>query len=1050
MACACAILSVPTSGSERKGRAGHSARSEKRTAETTDGIPIEAVAAAQATPVNLEGSGIARVASDGSIAAEPPGTTVYSNEIDPYTTFYKPGPNQRMADDLALGSGGPCDLVFYDLLVWSQGLSSPYFDVSTVLWDGDPCAPASSVIAGTEAEFLDVPALAATVLELTLDTPVTIPGSVWLAATFSTDDSGWIFAEEAEIGFTGNFWSENDPVDGCVIFSVTGGEPHGGFWTNINCTSIVDPPGACCNDAACVEEAEVDCVGSGGIWQGAFTTCDPNPCLTGACCTGEDFTTCSESTEAECASGSEIFRAGAVCTENPCTPAFQVFENSFPTGFFWPIDTDIIWADDLVFGPGAPCQLSAFNLAVTSEGGGPFDVQMALWTNNDMGTPFDELDDLPLAPITGTATDFTNIPSDLTTHALMAGPFEGIALPDRAWLVFSTSSNLAGPLLGGEADPGLTRDAFAVFNDPLTPGVWSTNFWFNGFNPEGCPRTPPCNPAGSFHINVWCEGTPPTGACCSDVAGTCIDDITLAQCDGRWSPGATCEFAPFVPACGTSACCWLGNCNEMPPEQCESLGGDVARGLFCDNLECPRAECSGAAGDCFSEHLTPGCEDAFCCEAVCAMDPLCCTSEWDGPCAADAQTVCTQPLLNDHCADAEPITGEGDFAFDNSTATTDGPPHDACGDHDEEKQVFDDVWHCWTATCTDTVYLRTCGLTDADTKLAVYEGCDTCPPTNAALLACNDNFCGYDGQPGQSQVSFDAVAGQSYLIRSGTPFEIEGGPGAFNIVCGLPDNPACPGIADCCGAAGTAGCTDELCCETVCACDAFCCEVAWDDNCASAGVGGAGCGAEILCPALCGEPCPDGVVTFLDPPDGIIDARQPHEPANAAVGQGIDTILVEAPAGADNSRCWIPCETVVNGTPNEIVSIVDNGDNTFTLSLLRPISAGGLTAITYAADGGATYTATYISHPANVNADGAGNPNDLVNTDDLVALVDCCLNQQCQLGSGPEETPYRCDINRSGNITPADMLRTIDLLNGGDQYSVWSDTALPTGNGTCP
>jgi hypothetical protein len=195
---------------------------------------------------------------------------------------------------------------------------------------------------------------------------------------------------------------------------------------------------------------------------------------------------------------------------------------------------------------------------------------------------------------------------------------------------------------------------------------------------------------------------------------------------------------------------------------------------------------------------------------------------------------------------------------------------------------------------------------------------------------------------------------------------------------------------------------------------------------------------------LCGEPCPDGAVTFLDPPDGIIDARQPHEPASASSRQGIDTITVQAPAGADNPRCWTSCETVVESQQNEIAEIVDNGDGTFTLILLRPISAGGLTAVTYTGDGGSSYTGTFISHPANVNADGASDAND------LVTMVDCCLNQECQAGSGPEETPYRCDINRSGKVTPADMLRTIDLLNGGDQYDQWSDTTLPTGNGSCP
>ncbi len=1044
IACVCAVISSAASDAGRIPRGRNTVSGKTQGKETTQLVTSKAVAAIQPTPINIENTTPNRLGSGGSVAGAPPGIIVYSNEIDPPSLFYAPRAGERMADDIKLGSG-PCDVAFYDLMVFSQGTSSPVFNVDTALWNGDPCNPESSIIAGTEAEFLDVPALTTTTLEVTLDTPVTIPTTVWLAATFSTDDSGWVFAEEAEIGFTGDFWSEDDQVLGCVLLSVTGGDPYGGFWANINCSEFPDPPGACCDDVTCTELIEADCITTGGIWQGAFTTCTPNPCLPGACCSGDDFTDCRDTTEARCTGGFEVFHPGATCAESPCNPTFKVFENSFRTGYYYFVETDTMWADDLLLGPGAPCDVAAYNLAVTGEGNEPFGLSMEIWTNNDMGTPLDERDDLPLAPITGTAAEFTNIPSDLTTHTLLAGPFEGITLPERVWVVFSTSSNLAGPLLGGMADTGTTRDAFAVFNDPDAPDEWAANFWFDGFNPENCPRVPPCNPAGSFHIQVWCQGSPPTGACCSDAAGTCIDDITLAQCDGRWEAGATCESAQFFPPCGTSACCWLGNCNDMPPEQCESLGGDVAWGKFCSDFECPRPECSGATGDCYSANGTPGCEDAFCCEAVCTFDSDCCTIEWDDICAGGAIDVCFAPLLNDHCVEAEPVTGEGDFPFDNTMATTDGPPHEACGDGDAEQQIFGDVWYCWTASCTDKVYVRTCGRTDVDTKLAVYEGCDTCPPpVGDNLLSCNDNFCGFEDQPVQSQVSFTAVAGQDYLIRIGTPSETAGGPGLFNVVCGLPDNPACPGSSDCCESAGTPGCVDELCCETVCACDAFCCEVAWDDNCAGTGVGGSGCGAEILCPTLCGEPCPDGVVTFVSPPDGIIDARQPHEPAAAANRQGIDTIIVEAPTGADNLRCWATCETVIEDLENNVTSIVDNGDGSFTLGLLRPISAGGLTTITYTADGGASYTGTFISHPANVNGDDASDPND------LVAMVDCCLNQQCQAGPSPDQMLYRCDINRTGTVTPADMLRTIDLLNGGDQFDPWTDTRLPTADGICP
>lgn len=52
---------------------------------------------------------------------------------------------------------------------------------------------------------------------------------------------------------------------------------------------------------------------------------------------------------------------------------------------------------------------------------------------------------------------------------------------------------------------------------------------------------------------------------------------------------------------------------------------------------------------------------------------------------------------------------------------------------------------------------------------------------------------------------------------------------------------------DCCTANGTPGCSDAACCEAICACDPFCCDTQWDSICASDGLNGNGCGAEVLC-----------------------------------------------------------------------------------------------------------------------------------------------------------------------------------------------------------
>ncbi|MCA9289541.1 MAG: hypothetical protein KDA25_00335, partial [Phycisphaerales bacterium] len=71
-----------------------------------------------------------------------------------------------------------------------------------------------------------------------------------------------------------------------------------------------------------------------------------------------------------------------------------------------------------------------------------------------------------------------------------------------------------------------------------------------------------------------------------------------------------------------------------------------------------------------------------------------------------------------------------------------------------------------------------------------------------------------------------------------------------------PDCAACPGEGPCREANGSPGCEDAACCLEVCAVDPFCCEVEWDEACASA--------ACILCAACLGDLDGDSVVGPID------------------------------------------------------------------------------------------------------------------------------------------------------------------------------------------
>lgn len=59
----------------------------------------------------------------------------------------------------------------------------------------------------------------------------------------------------------------------------------------------------------------------------------------------------------------------------------------------------------------------------------------------------------------------------------------------------------------------------------------------------------------------------------------------------------------------------------------------------------------------------------------------------------------------------------------------------------------------------------------------------------------------------------------------------------------------CPGDGDCCSPNDSAGCSDAVCCELVCAEDSYCCEVEWDTLCANQACAAcANCACDNTCP----------------------------------------------------------------------------------------------------------------------------------------------------------------------------------------------------------
>jgi hypothetical protein len=384
--------------------------------------------------------------------------------------------------------------------------------------------------------------------------------------------------------------------------------------------------------------------------------------------------------------------------------------------------------------------------------------------------------------------------------------------------------------------------------------------------------------------------------------------------------------------------------------------------------------------------------DPECCANICAQDFYCCKIAWDDACANDAIRQCSIPPENDDCFSPMPPFGalEIDVPGDDIAAgvwhATDRPddPGFCCHAETPGAKGHGSVWFKFVAT-------------DASIRL------DTCPSQLPAVDALVQVFRAED------------AATEEAACNSLVP-----------IAC-ADDVPSCPNRDT----------NPSFCVTNLTPGETYYMMVAAKTQ-AARGLYrlrvDSPCSVDPTAPV-----CPCGSVDWIDPPDGVVDARQPHAVQDANLPMGIDRLRVAAPANAANLDCWQLCETGSTGSPNTVTSVTPE-DGVYLLTLDRSLTPGAASTVTYASDNGPSQMGTFTSHPANVDGDGAAGADDI----DMLIRV---LNGTAT----PRWGTYGTDCNHSGATTAADLLCVINLLNGADAFQPgWNNSPKPLPEGVCP
>jgi len=491
---------------------------------------------------------------------------------------------------------------------------------------------------------------------------------------------------------------------------------------------------------------------------------------------------------------------------------------------------------------------------------------------------------------------------------------------------------------------------------------------------QSCPAAGDClapHPTPGCNDSTCCSTTCAVDSTCCSVAWD-ADCVTIANafCSICGASGlGSCFLIQPTPKCDDAACC--SSVCLLDPFCCSIRWDNTCvsyAGALCDPGR--PAECGDPlSGSCFVAHPEPACDDASCCEIVCAKDPSCCSQSWDGICAAFAVAACS-PLCEAPCPAGAALEQETCGTYTNDTCLNPVAGSSAvplagglgCGflTFDPSSGLSRIDTDVWSVTVPDEdgdgVARVGLGMTCAPGSFAALVPAGTCgisqSPLHVQVVSCSEAFtqacipagtwwvvCTLGTFPQQSADVSVGCTGRPYTLR----FEVDQ-------TCEEP----CRSSEPCLSPHDSPGCSDPVCCAATCATDSYCCEQDWDATCVSTAVVACGiapppnddcAGALPLVPGTSlivetgpagssGLPWPDGCVAAgLVPGNDVWCTVGPLDRAAAVMVSTcspdtlFDTVLVGYRGGCDALVPFACSDSAVCSSPSKAEVTLEIGCN---------------------------------------------------------------------------------------------------------------------------